>query len=138
MEFIMEKHKKFLNILYDNMASNGFIKKEILPKDRDEKIKYAKSFLNKLKLVENELINNKKVDLIKKSYYNRYVIKEENIPNHYYEKQAKIMSNRGFGNIELNDTIKHKYAINIINNQKKSLERIIDYFYSVDLKYFDY
>ena len=48
------------------------------------------------------------------------------------------MTNRGFGEVTINDKIKHQYATTIINNQKHSLDRLLEYFYSNDAKYFNY
>lgn len=64
----------------------------------------------------------------KKLYYDRYVIKESDIPDSYYKHQQEIYLERGYGHVELNEKMKQQMAQTIINDQKKSLDKRIEYF----------
>lgn len=60
-------------------------------------------------------------------YYKKYIIKSENIPESYFEKQKEIALERGFGHIDIDDHMRDSMIIDIINDQKKSLDVWLDY-----------
>ena len=57
-----------------------------------------------------------------------YVIKEKDIPESYFQNEARIARERGYGNIEITDEIRHNYAVQLIEDQKSSLDKWIEYF----------
>lgn len=69
---------------------------------------------------------------VKNIFYNQYVIKPENIPQSYFDLQARIAREQGHGNVTLTPDIKQQYIQNIIADQKHSLDIWLDYFMSKD------
>ena len=78
--------------------------------------------------------NSNHINLLKKLYYQKYVIKRENIPNKYFQNREKLLLENGYG--RYNEFDKQKDIELIINNQKKSLEIWIDYFLSKDSNFY--
>ena len=72
------------------------------------------------------------IDMLKQFYYDRYVIKREDIPVSYYKNQEKMYLERGFGHVTLGEKEKEELQNQIIQDQKKSLDIWIDYFLSND------
>ena len=64
---------------------------------------------------------------LKNRYYDKYVIKKADIPDSYWKFQQKIAFERGYGHIEYTSNMKSKEARILIKEQKKSLEKWIDY-----------
>lgn len=127
--------EKFLNNIYQDLH----MKEEVINSSRLSDTKYEKirKYLcrleNNLLLAKNNKYNGTK--LLKEMYYKKYIIKEENIPTSYYEHQKEIILQRGLGHIEIDEKMKKELALNIINNQKKSLDVWLDYFTSSDIIY---
>ena len=97
----------------------------------DKKKQKVLSWLEKIEEVHNKVAKKKDKhleQLYKEMYYNLYIIKEENIPDSYYKKQQQIARERGYGNIEITDNMKHELATQIISDQKASLDKWIEYF----------
>ena len=97
----------------------------------DKKVEKILKWMNKIEEVHNKVAekNNKHLDsLYKEMYYNLYVIKEEDIPESYYQNQVRLARERGYGNIELTDEMRHSMALEIIKDQEESLGKWIDYF----------
>lgn len=69
---------------------------------------------------------------IKKIYHNQNVIKPSEVPQGYYDLQAKIARERGYGDIQISETQKLELAKNIVVDQQKSLDQWIEYFVSAD------
>ena len=72
--------------------------------------------------------NENDLKLLKKFYYNLYVIKPENIPDSYFEHEKRVMRERGYGNIEITSERKEMLIKQIISDQKESLDKWIEYF----------
>ena len=66
--------------------------------------------------------------LLKSFYYDLYVIKPEDIPESYFQKQISIARERGYGNIELTPENRKQMIDQIIEDQKESLDKWIEYF----------
>ena len=66
--------------------------------------------------------------LLKSFYYDLYVIKPEDIPESYFQKQISIARERGYGNIELTPVNRKQMIDQIIEDQKESLDKWIEYF----------
>lgn len=97
---------------------------------QDKKKQKILSYLNKLEDIHNKVSMRKDKgleQLLKSFYYEKYIIKEENIPENYYLNQQRILRERGYGNVPLTEEIKHQLALQIIEDQKTSLNCWIDY-----------
>lgn len=127
--------EKFLNNVYSNLhMKEEVIHSSELNDTKYEKIrKYLYRLENTLLLAKNNKYNGTK--LLKEIYYKKYVIKEENIPDSYYEHQKEIVLQRGLGHVEIDDKTKKEIALSIINEQKNSLDVWLDYFMSSDTIY---
>lgn len=117
----MKNMEKFLNKLYDSLVQNKIIIEQTKPSDLKDKINRLKDYLNK----RENITNNTKIEKLKQNYYEKYIIKEENIPLQYYKKKiSEITSKENTDSIE----IKKELAEELINDQKISLDKWIDYF----------
>jgi len=100
---------------------------KVSDKKRERIIKY----FERLEEVHN-MVSDRKTDsaenLLKKYYYDLYVIKPENIPDAYFENEKRIMRERGYGDIELTEERKQILIDQIISDQKDSLNKWIEYF----------
>jgi len=100
-------------------------------KESDKKRERLIKYFERLELIHEKAAKSKRkndLDLLKLFYYNIYIIKEEDIPESYYQTQAQIAKERGYGNIEINDNKRKEYANQIIEDQKRSLDKWIEYF----------
>ena len=88
-------------------------------------------YFERLERVHNKVSNSKNKSsklLLKKFYYDMYVVKPENIPDSYFENEQRIMRERGYGNVELTSERKQILIDQIISDQKESLDKWIEYF----------
>ena len=65
------------------------------------------------------------MDLLKRFYYDKYVIKE--LPEDYVKLQQRIARERGYGYIDVTDSQKLEMLSQIQKEQKSSLDLWIDY-----------
>ena len=79
-----------------------------------------------------------KMKTLKRLYFEKYVIKRENIPNSYYKNQERIAFERGLGHLNMDINQRKEIQDEIINNQKKSLEEWLNYFFSEDSKFYPF
>mgnify|MGYP004531635597 FL=1 len=96
-------------------------------KKRERLVKYFER-LEELhnKVSETKSVNGEK--LLKSFYYDLYVIKPENIPDAYFQNQVRLARERGYGNIELTNEDKMRMTEEVIDDQKKTLDKWIEYF----------
>lgn len=97
----------------------------------DKKLDRLIKYFERLEEVHKKVSESKRKSdemMLKNFYYNLYVIKEENIPESYFRNRVRILRERGYGNIEINDVEKRQIANRIIEDQKKSLDKWIEYF----------
>ncbi len=67
-----------------------------------------------------------------------YVIKPEEIPDSYFEHEKQIMRERGYGDIEITPERKEILVNQIIDDQKESLDKWIEYFlYDEESKHYE-
>ena len=88
-------------------------------------------YFERLERVHNKVSNSKNKSselLLKKFYYDMYVVKPENIPDSYFQNEQRIMRERGYGNVELTSERKQMLIDQIISDQKESLDKWIEYF----------
>ena len=96
-------------------------------KRRERIIKY----FNRLEEVHNKVSETKSEageKLLKNFYYDLYVIKPENIPESYFNNQIELARERGYGNITLTDEEKETKIKQVIEDQKETLDKWIEYF----------
>ena len=100
-------------------------------KESDKKRDRILNYFDRLEEVHQKVSKSKRegdLKLLKKFYYNLYVIKPEDIPDSYFEHEKQIMRERGYGNIEITPERKHTLINQIIEDQKESLDKWIEYF----------
>ena len=115
--------------VYSNLHNSDRVLKasNVSDKKRERLLKY----FERLEELHNKVSKTKSVNgekLLKNFYYDLYVIKPENIPDTYFQNQVKIARERGYGNIELTEEDKRKMTEEVIDDQRKSLDKWIEYF----------
>ena len=136
---------KFLGMLYDILIDEGIIKYEDKPKDLKEKKERLENYLEKLERVQDKSLDNDRyLNMIKKLYYDRYIIKESNIPDNYLRSLEQQYLDQGHGHINLvnpiNDrdrNLRNEHIQTVIREQKDSLDNWLNYFLSSDSSYLD-
>ena len=96
-------------------------------KRRERIIKY----FNRLEEVHNKASETKSASaekILKNFYYDLYIIKPENIPESYFNNQIELARERGYGNIILSDKDKEIMIKQVIDDQKETLDKWIEYF----------
>lgn len=130
------KGEELINKLYPDLADS----KEVSGGNYNPKyrLKNIRKYLRRIERIHS-LANSSKRDVdkerLKELYYNKYVIKEENIKERYYRNMQNAAMKRGYGAVFLDEEDKHRLAQIIISDQKKSLDIWIDYLFSTDINY---
>ena len=124
------------NRLLDRLYKDLYLSKQVLHHgsgNKYDKFNNIEAYLNKLESVHDKTSDsNKHIEYLKKCYYDRYVIKREDIPESYYKNQEQMYLERGYGHINITDALKKELQNEVIENQKRSLDTWIDYFLSDD------
>lgn len=115
--------------VYSNLHNSDRVLKasNISDKKRERLLKY----FERLEELHNKVSKTKSVNgekLLKNFYYDLYVIKPENIPDAYFQNQVILARERGYGNIELTEEDKRRMTEEVIDDQRKSLDKWIEYF----------
>ena len=100
-------------------------------KESDKKRERLLNYFNRLEKIHKRVSESKnKSDekLLKGFYYDLYVIKPEDIPESYFQNQVKLARERGYGNIRLTNEDKKRMTDQVIEDQKHSLDKWIEYF----------
>lgn len=118
--------EEFLNRLYQDMHMSDIVKRTSLPNDNPTK--KIKKYLERLERVHNRANKHKTnngIQLLKKYYYDKYVIKPENILDGYY----RVLDQQYFNQhgTYMNEQQRQELIRTIIKNQQSSLEVWIDY-----------
>ncbi len=104
-----------------------------------DKFNNIEEYLNTLERVHDRATQTeRRTDTLKRLYMEKYVIKKEDIPDSYYQNQQRIALERGFGHVKITSEQKQELANEVINNQKKSLENWLDYFFNDDSKFYPF
>lgn len=115
--------------VYTNLHNSDRVLKasNVSDKKRERLLKYFER-LEELhnRVSETRSVNGEK--LLKSFYYDLYVIKPENIPDTYFQNQVRLARERGYGNIELTEEDKMRKTEEVIDDQKKTLDKWIEYF----------
>ena len=128
--------------LIDRLYKDLYLDEQVLHHssgNQYDKFNNIKEYLEKLENIHNKVSETgKHKELLKKLYYDKYVIKEENVPESYYNHQQQIALERGLGHMTLDEARKKKIQKEVIDNQKNSLDMWIDYFLSDDAKIYPF
>ena len=115
--------------IYTNLHNSDRVLRasNVSDKKRERLLKYFER-LEELhnRVSETRSVNGEK--LLKSFYYDLYVIKPENIPDAYFQNQVRLARERGYGNIKLTEEDKRRMTEEVIDDQKKSLDKWIEYF----------
>ena len=123
---------EFLNSLYQDMHMEDVIMHTADKGDSPtEKIEKYFDRLERVHDIAKETPH--KMEILKKFYYDKYVIKE--LPESYIHLQKKIARERGYGNITVTEEMKKEMLSTVQKEQEKSLDMWIDYFTSDDAMY---
>ena len=123
---------EFLNKLYKDMHMSDIVmhtaEKNDTPSEKIDR------YLNRLEDIHDiAKTNEHKMDLLKRFYYDKYVIKE--LPEGYVKLQQKIARERGYGDIYVTDSQRLEMLNQIQKEQKSSLDLWIEYLCSDDVFY---
>jgi len=77
----------------------------------------------------------KVMERIKNHYHKQHVIAPEEIPEGYFENQRQLAREQGHGDIEITDKYRNEQSEIIVNDQKKSLDKWVNYLISDDANY---
>ena len=115
--------------VYTNLHNSDRVLRasNVSDKKRERLVKYFER-LEELhnKVSETRSVNGEK--LLKSFYYDLYVIKPENIPDAYFQNQVRLAKELGYGNIKLTAETKKGMTKEVIDDQRKSLDKWIEYF----------
>jgi len=129
---------RFIDKLYKDLYKSEEVLHHSSGKETD-KFNNIEEYLNTLERVHDRATQTeRRTDTLKRLYMEKYVIKKEDIPDSYYQNQQRIALERGFGHIQISNEQKQELANEVINNQKKSLENWLDYFFSEDSKFYPF
>ena len=139
----MDNYDKFIGKLYDILLESDIISYEDKPKDLKEKKERLEKYLDKLDRVQSKAISKDvHIDTLKKLYYDKYVIKRENISDGYFKSLEKRYLDEGHGHHnlvnpdnEIDRELKEQHINVIIREQKDSLDVWLNYFLSSDSDY---
>ena len=127
--------EKFLLKLYKELYNKQSVKHSSTKSDN--KYEVVKKYIERLERVHEKAINHKSdngIKLLKSFYYDKYVIKKEDIPESYINYLDKVQFDQ-YG-IHMNEYQKEEQKDLIIEDQKKSLDEWINYFTSEDTKFY--
>ena len=126
--------KVYVNLHNNQSVLNSSNKSD---KKRERIIKY----FNRLEEVHNKVSKTKSASaekILKNFYYDLYIIKPENIPESYFNNQIELARERGYGNITLTDKNKERMIKQVIDDQKGTLDKWIEYFlYDEESSYYE-
>ena len=126
--------KVYVNLHNNQRVLNSSNKSD---KKRERIIKY----FNRLEEVHNKVSKTKSASaekILKNFYYDLYIIKPENIPESYFNNQIEIARERGYGNITITAKDKERMIKQVIEDQKETLDKWIEYFlYDEESSYYE-
>ena len=76
--------------------------------------------------------NPEAVEHIQEAFYDKYVIKPEDIPENYFKNQQQMARELGHGNIGITEETRDQSSEIIINDQKTSLDKWTNYLFHKD------
>jgi len=140
--------EEFLNKTYSDLANSPEVesaaqREELLlgeekAKKKEEKIHAYLNRLAEIFDIEDEEKKERLVDFLKDKLHERFVIKEDGIPEIHFENLKRIARERGQGDVEITPEARKVEADLIIKDQEKSLDDWVDYLGSDDAPYPDW
>lgn len=80
----------------------------------------------------------RRMEFLKESLHKQFVIKPEQVPESYFDSIKRKHHEEGHGDIEIPGEYRRELAETIVEDQRKSLDRWLDYLVTDDAKYPDY
>ena len=123
--------EKFLLKLYRELYKNDKVlyAEKRSGKNSDNKFEQIHKYL--LRLERQEIIfdgNHKNLEnYLLQRYYDKYVLKEEEIPNSYFERLKQERVQLKYQKVELNDVEKHNKYLTLRENQEQTLKKWLKY-----------
>ena len=128
--------------LIDKLYKDLYLDEQVLHHssgNKYDKFNNIKSYIEKLESIHNKVSETgRHEEMLKKLYYEKYVIKEEDIPESYYRHQEQMALERGYGYVKITESQKQELQKEIIENQKRSLDVWLEYFLSEDSKMYPF
>ena len=121
--------EEFLNKIYKDLVNSNIVKHTGNGGNKNEDVH---TYMERLERITKRGKEHDNLRILKQFYYDKYIIKPENIPESYCKQQEQIALDRGYGHVHYTDEIKRKEIGQIISEQKSSLDSWIDYFASTD------
>lgn len=125
--------EEFLNRLYKDLVHSEEVQYTAKGGNKNEDLAI---YLERLDRITKRAREHDRLDLLKKYYYDNYVIKEENVPKNYFENQERLALENGHGYVKFDDYTKNKEIEHIITEQKESMNKWLDYFCDEDTDYY--
>lgn len=138
-----DQYLRFLRKLYDELKNDEIITE--VANTSKEKVQAVLNYAKKLSRVQNKASDSEEyLRRIKELYYRKYVVKENDIPDEYFEHLSKMYLEDGYGHLDLvhpNTYVEEQTRMfhvgQIIDAQKASLDTWLDYLMSPDSNYID-
>jgi hypothetical protein len=111
------------------------LNEEKLPNDPADRIEAHMARLEKIFLNEDEDTRRRNLEMLKPAIYDEYIIKPEEVPERAFILEQQIARRIGHGDVEITEEFKERKTEQIINDQKHSLDRWIEYLTSDDAQY---
>ncbi len=144
----LEKNPEFLKKKYEGFHTTEAVKKAATRTEKRTKERVSEkpeeliqNYLDRFsELVERKDPIEKKegIEALKKVLFQKLIIKDEDVPARVFELEQEIAEQAGHGKIEITDEYKKLKIEQIQEDQKKSLEKWIDYLSSPDAIYPDW
>jgi phage protein U len=123
----------FLNKLYKNLHMSEEVNSAIKQEKKLKPTEKITVYMDKLEETHTKFRDNENaLRRLKELYYDKYVIKSQDVPESYFKLQEKIALDRGYGHITYTESQKQQEIQTIITEQEKSLDNWLDYFMSED------
>ncbi len=143
----MSENPNFLKNKYNLHTSEEVLRaKKRTESKTGEKVKedpssLIQNYLNRFKEItdrKDPTDREQGIEALKRVLYRDSIIKPEDIPQSYWEAQARLAREQGHGDIEITEEMKDSGAEILITDQKSSLDTWIDYMASQDATYPDW
>lgn len=139
----MEKHPLHLKTpelqksgeVQDSVAKYERLNDEKLPNDPTDRIEVHMDRLENIFLNPDERVRQRNLEMLRPSIYDAYIIKPEEVPESYFELQQRVARERGQAVEEIPQNVREQMINVLIEDQKHSLDRWIDYLTSNDAVY---
>lgn len=129
-------HQKDSNLQTSTSVEHEQIRKKLLHEKTSQKP--TDKISDWLEVIEKTHLSHpddpRVLERIKNYYHKEYVIDPENIPESVFMLEPRIARQDGRGNIEITDSYKEAKRNQIINDQRHSLDRWVNYLSSPDSK----